>query len=247
MRSTKIIITGLFAMILLCFSGSSAFAEVTSRPPITNPQEAGTFGSFEVGLPGIPEGQTIDDFVADSKPILKFINFAVNAVIAVLVIIGLITIVIGGYIYMTAAGDGSKVKVAKEMIIAALAGIFLSLVSVIILNTINSYLGTDAEEPKLGEPSGGTSGGSGGGGSGCGGGGSGNNANNGGGGGGNFAPTLAQLEAEREDNLSTIALMRARLAQPGNSATSIAEYNSVIADRERAIERIDAAISNLNQ
>lgn len=196
MRKSRIIFIGLF--LLLVWNASEAFAAVNdtdhepiqNRAPVTDPQEAGTFGEFEVGLPGIPEGQTIDDFVADPKPILKFINLAVNAVIAVLVIIGLITIVIGGYIYMTAAGDGSKVKVAKEMIIAALAGIFLSLVSVIILNTINSYLGSGAEEPNFGTPLGaspgdsGGSGGSNGSGGGSGGGDNGSGDNGGGGSGG---------------------------------------------------------------
>ena len=194
MSKFQIIFTSLIAIATLSGSALSAFAADTlppsSKAPFTDPQDCQgkTFGCFEVGLPGITEGDSIDDFVKDSKPILKFINLAVNAVIAVLVIIGLITIVIGGYTYMTAAGDASKVKLAKEMIIAALAGIFLSLVSVIILNTINSYLGTDAQEPKLGStPAPGAGVGSGGGGSGGGSGGSGSGGGSGlpGGGGGN--------------------------------------------------------------
>lgn len=117
-------------------------------PPI---QENGTFGKLEVGLPGIPAGQSIDELVQPgSKPILTFINQAVTAVIAILVIIGLISITIGGYLYMTAAGNGGQVKTAKEWILAALVGIFLALASVIILTTINNYLGKDAQEPTLG-------------------------------------------------------------------------------------------------
>ena len=114
-------------------------------------QENGTFGNLEVGLPGIPAGKSIDELVKPgSKPILTFINQAVTAVIAILVIIGLISITIGGYLYMTAAGNGGQVKTAKEWILAALVGIFLALASVIILTTINNYLGKDAQEPTLG-------------------------------------------------------------------------------------------------
>lgn len=114
-----------------------------------------TFGCFEVGLPGSSEltaGKSIDSFIGgkDSKPILKFIGAAVNVVIAVLVIIGVICVVIGGYMYMTAGGSGDQVKTAKSWIQSALFGIFLALISVVILNTINRYLGSDAQEPQLG-------------------------------------------------------------------------------------------------
>jgi len=192
MQKFQIIFLSLFITTLLCVSGIPVHAQnlpPSSKAPFTDPQECQgkVFGCFEVGLPGITQGDSIDDFVKSPKPILDFINLAVNAVIAVLVIIGLITIVIGGYIYMTASGDASRVKVAKEMIIAALAGIFLSLISVIILNTINKYIGSDAQEPKLGAPSGNSTPGGSSGGSGSGGGGSGGGGglpNNGGGSGG---------------------------------------------------------------
>lgn len=129
---------------------------------------ADTFGNFEVGLPGITD-PSIDNFV-QNKPLVTFTNAAVKAVIAVLVIIGVICIVIGGYVYMTAGGDASRVKLGKEMIVAALAGIFLALISVVILNTINSYLGTDAVEPELDTSgAGGGAGGAGAGGGGAGG------------------------------------------------------------------------------
>lgn len=143
----KIILAAFFTVLLPSFAFAAPAA--TSAP-------SDTFGTFEVGLPGSPElaaGASIDKFIGPegSKPILKFINTAVNVVIAVLVIIGVISIVIGGYMYMTAGGDGGKVKLAKETIAAALVGIFLSLISVVILNTINTYLGTGAQEPVLGE------------------------------------------------------------------------------------------------
>ncbi len=149
MLKLPIIFLGIFLFIL--FHAASPIALAADSPSKARP-----FGDFEVGLPGIPAGSSIDRFVGQDKPILAFINLAVNIVIAVLVIIGLITIVIAGYTYMTAAGDASQVKTAKGMIQAALFGILLSLVSVVILNTINKYIGSGAEEPKLGSPSNGT-------------------------------------------------------------------------------------------
>lgn len=181
------IITFLFLGGLLA---PNAFAET----PVPCPSGS-TFGCFEVGLPGsskLAAGKSIDGFVGgkDTEPILEFIGVAVNVVIAALVIIGVISIVIGGYMYMTAGGDGGRVKMAKEMIVAALVGIFLSLISVVILNTINKYLGTSAQEPVLGKTGTGSSrtgtdtGGSGGGG-GTGGAGIGGGAGNGSGSGNN--------------------------------------------------------------
>lgn len=143
MPISRNILIGLFLVNLLPFF---AFADEPTPDPCPN---AGTYGCFEVGLPGITD-KSIDNFIKDDKPIIKFINLAVRVVIAILVIIGVISIVIGGYMYMTAGGDGGRVKMAKEMIVAALVGILLSLISVVILNTINKYLGSEAVEPELG-------------------------------------------------------------------------------------------------
>lgn len=179
MSKSKLTFLLLSSIVFFTVSSSAAFAQIGNGQPAPalpiegNDCEGTTFGCFEVGLPGISVGESIDDFAKGPTPLLSFINFAVKAVIAILVIIGLLSIVIGGYIYMTAAGNGSQVKLAKEIIIAALAGIFLSLVSVIILTTVNKYLGSGAIEPKLNQPPGDTS--SAGGGSGAG---SGNSSGN---------------------------------------------------------------------
>ncbi len=139
----------IFTFILLIFFCATSPLALRAQESGSTAQTSG-FGKFEVGLPGIPSDTTIDSFASDPEPILKFINLATNAVIAILVIIGLISITVGGYLYMTAAGNGKQIETAKEIIIAALAGIFLALISVVILNTINNYLGKDAKEPTLG-------------------------------------------------------------------------------------------------
>lgn len=135
---------------LMLTVGSLQVTDSINAASDTTSTQSGSFGSFEVGLPGIPAGESIDQLAHEPAPILNFINTTVNATIAVLVIVGLISITIGGYLYMTAAGNGGQVKTAKEWILAALVGIFLALASVIILTTINNYLGKDAQEPTLG-------------------------------------------------------------------------------------------------
>ncbi|MEO6077269.1 MAG: hypothetical protein ABIP54_00605 [Candidatus Andersenbacteria bacterium] len=114
-----------------------------------------TFGCFEVGLPGsktFSANQPISAFLDSKTPIKNLVNLFVTFVTGILVIVGVITIVIGGYMYMTAGGNASQVSSAKEMITAALIGIFIAFISVVILNTINPFLGKDAAEPTLGSP-----------------------------------------------------------------------------------------------
>ncbi|MDA1168772.1 MAG: pilin [bacterium] len=256
MSKFQIIFLGFFITFLANGSALPAFAQMGPEgDPFKDP--AG-FGKFEVGLPGIPKDTFIADFVSGEKPILDFINLAVNAVIAVLVIIGLITIVIGGYIYMTASGDASRVKTAKEMIIAALAGIFLSLVSVIILNTINSYLGSGAEEPKLGEPSngstpggGGGSGGSSGGGSGGGGGELPDGGGNTGGGSGignggnndNTQPSLDQLDRLRTITVGEIVVLQNELENINLTSEQKALYTANLTDAQNRLAEFNRQLA----
>lgn len=153
--------------VFLLYGNQDAFAQIGNGQPapggnvIDNGAGAsgGTFGNFEVGLPGgsnFRKGQSIDQFIqgASNAPIKTLVNYLVTFAIGILVIIGVITIVIGGYLYMTAAGNASQVGSAKEMITSALIGIFIAFVSVVILNTINPYLGSKAVEPTIPSPSG---------------------------------------------------------------------------------------------
>lgn len=116
-----------------------------------------SFGRFEVGLPGgsdFRKGGSIDTFIQSfqDRPILALVGMFVQFVIALIVIIGVITIVIGGYLYMTAGGNAHQVEQAKEMVYSSLVGIFIAFISVVILNTINPFLGSKAVEPTLATP-----------------------------------------------------------------------------------------------
>ena len=110
-----------------------------------------SFGDFEVGLPGdsrFTKGSSIFAVANSDTPILDLINLLVNIISVVLVFIGVITIVVAGYLYMTAGGDASQVGTAKSLLVAALLGITLSLAAVLILNTISPQFGEEAVDPK---------------------------------------------------------------------------------------------------
>jgi hypothetical protein len=71
---------------------------------------------------------------------IVMLNMVVMALAALVIMVAFVSIVIGGYIYMTAGGSADRIKVAKTWIVSAVLGIVLALSSWIILNAINPYL-----------------------------------------------------------------------------------------------------------
>lgn len=109
------------------------------------------FGCFEAPLPGVSE-TTINDFVKNHKgeALLYYVNFIVKLITGIIVLLGLIMVVIGGYVYMTAGGNANQVGKAKTIIGGALLGIILALTSFLILNTISPQFASGLKEPTFG-------------------------------------------------------------------------------------------------
>ena len=110
--------------------------------------QGSTWGTFEAPLPGL-KGQTIDDYIQQQNPLTEYMALIVNIATGAIVIIGVIMVIVGGYIYMTAGGSAQRVATAKTFIGMALLGIVLAIATVLILNTINPNLGTDLRDPIL--------------------------------------------------------------------------------------------------
>lgn len=113
------------------------------------------FGRFEIGLPGsdkFQQGKCIDEVApkgASGQPataaeivdkIAPFIGTIATIVVALIVAAGLIMVVVGGYIYMTAGGSASRTQTAKTVIGFALLGITIALSSYVILRFVNPAL-----------------------------------------------------------------------------------------------------------
>ncbi|PIT98425.1 MAG: hypothetical protein COT71_00850 [Candidatus Andersenbacteria bacterium CG10_big_fil_rev_8_21_14_0_10_54_11] len=101
------------------------------------------FGRFEVGFPGlsnVTRGTPICSFAAGGSAgqiWLKILISVANWLLTLIIMLGVLGVMIGGYYYMAAAGDSSRIKTAKEWIFAALAGVSLAVMGYIILHTIN--------------------------------------------------------------------------------------------------------------
>ncbi len=105
--------------------------KTTSNPLIFKPS---------VGLPGFPKN-TEYVFQDDStSPIAKLVAEIYKYAIQIIAVLSLIVIIVGGFLWSTAGGNGQKVTVAKQWIFSGLGGLLLTLFSYLLLATININL-----------------------------------------------------------------------------------------------------------
>jgi hypothetical protein len=109
------------------------------------------FGNFEAPIPGGPSGDVCQYTSSQGgSPLLGYASFFANVIIAMTVAAGIVMVVVGGYIYMTAGGSASRIGTAKSFIGMALLGIAIALTAYIILDTVSPQFASDVEEPRLG-------------------------------------------------------------------------------------------------
>lgn len=103
---------------------------------LTTPNAAAqVWGNFEAPLPGV--GNSIDAFIQQADPLVTYISLIANFILVFIIAIAILLMVLAGYIYMTAGGDGGRVQTAKDMIYSALLGLTVALVSYLLLNIIS--------------------------------------------------------------------------------------------------------------
>lgn len=98
-----------------------AFAQTDLIDPIDNPSRIGGATNFA------------DDF----RPLLlQFLNFFLGF----LGLLAVLLVIYGGFLYMTAAGDDGKTETGKKVILYAVVGIIIILISFALVNTLLSGL-----------------------------------------------------------------------------------------------------------
>lgn len=108
------------------------------------------YGNFEVTIPGISQSNICEFLKSNSSPLIAFVNVIVIFVIVVVIAIGVISILIAGYLYLTAGGSAPRVETAKTLIGAALLGIIIAVSAYVILNTISPQFASNVQEPRFG-------------------------------------------------------------------------------------------------
>ena len=87
--------------------------------------------TLEVGLPGVDKGTEVD--------LVQYINYLYLFSLSLVGVAALVSLIIGGFMYMLSDTVTSKDK-AREYISGAIYGLILALAAYLILNTINPDL-----------------------------------------------------------------------------------------------------------
>ncbi len=84
----------------------------------------------------------VDGSPADSaKSITEILTGILNFLLSVIGIIGIIMVVIGGLMYLTAAGDEDRIKTGKSIVKYSLIGIIVALAALVIISQITKFFG----------------------------------------------------------------------------------------------------------
>jgi len=89
----------------------------------------------QVGLPGFMSRYAFTSH--STSPIAKLMAELFKYGVQIIVILALIVIIVGGFLWSTAGGNGQKVTEAKQWIFSGLGGLSLALFAYLILRTIN--------------------------------------------------------------------------------------------------------------
>ena len=104
------------------------------------------FGVLEIGLPFLEEfsqGVSVCSYIGHfgkDKAFSNFTQLIVTVLIALTIMSAMVVTAVAGYVYMTAGGNGDRVRLAKTLIGAALLGVFLALAAWALLDFISPSL-----------------------------------------------------------------------------------------------------------
>jgi putative transposon-encoded protein len=149
---TNLLILAVAAFIVL--SGVGLMSSSTHALAPAAPKPTIDFGNFEVldqlSFERIFSiGKSVTEAAQPGKkPLTSLANMIFQIGIVVLIMVSLISIVFGGYVYMTAGGNSAQITSAKSYIGSALLGIVLALTGWLILTTVNPEF-TNPPEPVL--------------------------------------------------------------------------------------------------
>jgi hypothetical protein len=73
---------------------------------------------------------------ADKRDLMSTISAVINVIIGIIGLVAVIVIILGGFQYMTSAGDSTKVKKAKDTILYGVIGLVISLLAYAIVNFV---------------------------------------------------------------------------------------------------------------
>lgn len=94
----------------------------------------------EEGAPAVTGAPTVDPVGDGSDSLVESVTKILNGVIAVLGLVCVVVMIIGGVNYMTSAGDAGKVKKAKDTILYGLIGLVVCVLAFALVNFVIANL-----------------------------------------------------------------------------------------------------------
>jgi hypothetical protein len=132
-RHVKVIVAGLGLAAVLAVSLATplvALAASTAPKPIYT----------QVVIPGSPVEATAEGIRGKVTDLAQYIGFLYSFLLGIIGVVAGVAIMVGGFTYLTAGGDKSKVEEGKKRIYNALAGMVIAFTAYLLLNTINPDL-----------------------------------------------------------------------------------------------------------
>lgn len=124
MKKIKMFVVGMAMMIAGLFAVSPVMAAVECPKGSLNPTAA-TYAQCN-----IPEEK-------DKDPnLFQTIQVIINWILAVLGVVAVVMVILGGFTYMTSQGDPSKTKKARDTILYGIVGLIIALLAFAIVNFV---------------------------------------------------------------------------------------------------------------
>jgi len=78
--------------------------------------------------------------ITDAVPITQVLNNILQFLLSIVGVVAIIGLVVAGFLYLSAAGDESRIKIAKLSFFASLIGGSIALGALIVLKTVSDFL-----------------------------------------------------------------------------------------------------------
>ncbi|HLD02046.1 MAG TPA: pilin [Patescibacteria group bacterium] len=108
------------------------------------------FAESPIPIQVCPTGSEFDELCTyTGENVGGIVNFAVNVLLVIAVVIALIFLIWGGIKWILSGGDKGGVEAARNMIVAAIVGLLLAFLAFFVLNVVLQFFDIDLNELKL--------------------------------------------------------------------------------------------------
>lgn len=102
------------------------------------------FASAQLTIPGVTGGTSGSPSGPPSVNVMEVLDRIVNWLFAILLIVAVIFLIVAAFYFVTAMGDDAKVSKARMMVLWALVGVLVALVSKGLVGLVQTIVGSSS-------------------------------------------------------------------------------------------------------